>query len=276
MLTETAGKMYNNFVFEEYSDHIEIIAHLNSGTEVIDIPAEIKNKPVTVISDRAFFDQKCKIVNIPDSVKTIGPEAFALCRCLTEAIIPDSITNIGRFAYRDCKNLRKIEISSSLKCLPYGIFSFCYLRENTKIILKEGLEEIEGGIFYSSVGSLLTLNIPKSVKRIATGAFEPGMKIITTLPIEERWFKYWPYDEKIISRDDGEGKVNDSRYLDSNCIVFTVSFENGSVEKFFFPEDFISGKVRFDNAKTQKNFLNNIKDMGAAHETYELWAKGLI
>ena len=80
-------------------------------------------------------------------------------------------------------------LPSGLKCLRSGVFSFCYFSEDVEIILKEGLESIEAGVFYcGGLCSGLKLNIPNSVKTIAPGAFEYGMKIETSLPYNEKWF----------------------------------------------------------------------------------------
>ena len=61
---------------------------------------------VTTIGDNAF--RGCKILTsivIPDSVTTIGDNAFRGCANLTSIVIPDSVTEIGRRAFNDCENL---------------------------------------------------------------------------------------------------------------------------------------------------------------------------
>lgn len=64
------------------------------------IPATYKNLPVTEIADRAFyyyagFDS----IFIPDSVTSIGYEAFGGCNYITSITIPDSVTSIGYGAF---------------------------------------------------------------------------------------------------------------------------------------------------------------------------------
>ena len=44
-------------------------------------------------------------INIPDSVTTIGKEAFIRCYSLTSINIPNSVTMIGNDAFRECINL---------------------------------------------------------------------------------------------------------------------------------------------------------------------------
>ena len=64
-----------------------------------------------------------------------------------------------------------------------------FLDDDVEIILNEGLETIETKIFSGGgLGTYITLNVPKTVKSIAPGAFNYGMKIITSLPYDEKWF----------------------------------------------------------------------------------------
>ena len=44
-------------------------------------------------------------MSIPDSVTSIGDEAFAYCYSLTDMTIPDSVTSIGESAFCLCSAL---------------------------------------------------------------------------------------------------------------------------------------------------------------------------
>ena len=92
--------------------------------EVVVIPARIQRMPVTEIADRAFVGGNIELtgVTIPNSVRTIGREAFADNQLtsvtignnvefigreafadnqLTSVVIPDSVTSIGELAFFD-------------------------------------------------------------------------------------------------------------------------------------------------------------------------------
>ena len=94
-------------------------------------------------------------VVIPDSitvgygyeypVKSIGQDAFELCKNITEVVIPDSVNTIGEGAFYNCSGLTSLNIS-------------------------DGVTEIRSYAFYECSG-LTDVNIPESVKYIRTGAF---------------------------------------------------------------------------------------------------------
>jgi hypothetical protein len=57
-----------------------------------------------------FYDCSSLInVEIPNSVTTIGNNAFKDCRSLTSVSIPDSVTNISSDAFDGCPALISVE-----------------------------------------------------------------------------------------------------------------------------------------------------------------------
>ena len=178
------------FVFIEESNSIDLL-YLCSHNTIVEIPRTINNKPVTRIGHDCFFNHpEIKTISFPDTLTSIGDNSFALCKGLRELVLPDSITDIGAYAFRDCTGLKRVVMPANLKVLRTGLFSFCYfLDDDVEIVLNEGLETIETRIFSGGgLGTYITLIIPKTVKSIAPGAFNYGMKIITSLPYDEKWF----------------------------------------------------------------------------------------
>ena len=63
---------------------------------------------------------------IPDSVTTIGQEAFAYCWSLTSVTIGDSVTTIGDYAFYWSISLTSITISDSVTTIRANAFRECY------------------------------------------------------------------------------------------------------------------------------------------------------
>ena len=87
----------------------------------------------------------CMNTVIPNSVTTIGDEAFYNCNGLTSIEIPNSVTSIKYMAFYSCNGLTSIEISNSVTSIGVMAFENC--------------------------SKLISLLIPKSVTSIANSAF---------------------------------------------------------------------------------------------------------
>ena len=79
-----------------------------------------KNK-TTLIAYRA----KETNYTIPNSVTTIGEEAFGGCKSLVNINIPNSVTTIGRSAFKYCNSLTNINIPNSVTAIEDGAFCRC-------------------------------------------------------------------------------------------------------------------------------------------------------
>lgn len=79
---------------------------------------------VNIISGRAFYGCSLTSVTIPDSVTSIGNEAFRYCGSLTSVTIPSGVTNISYEAFRGCTSLTSIIIEATTPpTLGGGVFS---------------------------------------------------------------------------------------------------------------------------------------------------------
>lgn len=66
-----------------------------------------------------------KEIQIPDSVETIGTNAFHNCQDLESITLPASLETIESRAFSSCRNLSEIKLPASLKAIQSSVFDYC-------------------------------------------------------------------------------------------------------------------------------------------------------
>ncbi len=133
------------------------------------IPSNHNGLPVVSILNNAFEYENITSIIIPDSVTSIGPQAFYECRELVSIEIPDSVTKIGNIAFERCFSLVAIEIPNSVTTIGHYVFSQCHSLSSVK--LPDNLTAIPDGMFYQC-DKLRDIVIPDSVTSIGAYSFE--------------------------------------------------------------------------------------------------------
>lgn len=109
----------------------------------------------------------CKNTKIPYGVTRIGGLAFSGAD-VSSLEIPNTVTSIGRDAFEFCKGLNSIKLPESLQQMRERVFMWC--TNLTSVNIPDGITEIED---YSFQGceNLTSITLPKNLESIGKSAF---------------------------------------------------------------------------------------------------------
>jgi len=218
----------------------------------------------------------CKNTVIPNSVTSIGDDAFAVCTGLTSIDIPNSVTTIGTHAFYECSALTSIDIPNSVIIIGTSAFFGCSglesitvgngnanydSRENCNALIETEINRLIAGCKNTV--------IPNSVTMIGYGAFF-GCSGLTSISIPNSVTSISNYafigcsDLESITVENGNANY-DSR---ENCNALIETETNTLItgcKNTVIPNSITSiGNHAFRNCSglTSINIPNSIKSIG--------------
>jgi len=146
------------FTYMVTNGTVIILSYSGPGGNVT-IPSTIDGLPVIAIGNSAFSSSPSSStpltgITFPNSVTSIGDQAFYQCGSLTNVVIPDSVTNLGDAAFCFCGSLSNLTIGKGITTIRGGG---------------------DRGMYGTFLGSGLTLlYIPDNVTNISNGTLDFG------------------------------------------------------------------------------------------------------
>lgn len=151
-------------------NEVEVIG---SETNVVNIPSTVSYEGVTYtvtrIGEDAFRLKGITSITLPNTLVSIGNNAFYWSSQLTTITIPSSVKQIGDWAFHRCYGLTQIILPNSVETL--GSYAFYECTNLASVTLSSNLLELSDHTFYKC-SSLTGITIPGNIQKIGTGAFE--------------------------------------------------------------------------------------------------------
>lgn len=155
-------------------DEVEVI-DCEDSVDVVDIPETVifdsKTYTVTAINGfsngvgcwfGAFYNnQRLHSVKIPNTITSIGEQAFCFCTNLDSIIIPNSVTYIGERAFYSCTSLKYALIGDGVTTIDIQAFQHC--SNLSELIVGNSVEYI-GDWAFQYCKSLPSVTIPATTQ----------------------------------------------------------------------------------------------------------------
>ncbi len=157
-------------------------AIVETATNTLVVGCQSTNMPssITSIGPGAFAGlENLTSIYIPNSIMSIGNAAFQNCFTLTSITITNSVTSIGSNAFHNCNSLKSITIPNSVTSIGYAAFEDC--DSLTSVTIGNSITSIASCAF-RACSSLTSAALGNSVTRIESHAFD-GCSSLTSITI---------------------------------------------------------------------------------------------
>lgn len=123
---------------------------------------------VVSIPDQLCYATYCDTILLPESVDSIGLQAFASNNKLKYVKMPSSLSHMGQGVFFHCEQLSSIRIPEGISVLPINTFIYC--QKLTDVVLPSTLDTIQSSAF-SLCLALPHITLPSGIKFIDDYAF---------------------------------------------------------------------------------------------------------
>lgn len=123
---------------------------------------------VTEIADYTFYYCNLWTVSLPETLTTIGNNAFTWCQNLGSVSLPEAVTTIGKGAFASCGSLTSVTLPTTLTEIGDYAFSYCIWLPS--ISLPETITAL-GKYAFEGCEKLTEVNFPANLATIGNGAF---------------------------------------------------------------------------------------------------------
>lgn len=245
------------------------------------IPDTIEGYPVTSIISRAFSDVMNRItVILPNQLKFIGSSAFEYSG-VESIMIPDSVTSIGGEAFRGCWNLTDVVIGSGVTMIPYLAFQECRSLEN--VTLSDGITTIQAQAFYECY-ALKSIQLPAALKVLGNNVFKRCESLtsivipdgVTVIPAAA--FDWCSSLTEVVLP---YGLTTIGSFAFSHCKMNDIDIPDTvtSIEKYAFYKCSELTKVLYGGDQTQWNAITigeNNEALQNAQVIFHVWDEGVV
>ena len=122
------------------------------------------------------------VVEIPEGVTEIGRSAFNGNKTMTDLIMPDSVVTIGENAFEKCAKLKNITFSNNLEEIKYDGFSGC--KALKEVHLPDTIRTLGSGVF-GGCPKLQTVTCNSAVYQMGSNPFSDFHQAASKLLADE-------------------------------------------------------------------------------------------
>ena len=263
------GSIEGDFIFGKPNDVNTLLYYLGNTTELT-LPADYKGENYAIGANVFNGNKTITSVEIPNSVTSIGENAFHYCEGLKEVhisdlsawcnidigndcanplyyahnlylnggivtnlVIPDGVTEIKDHAFSGCSSLTSIAIPNSVTSIENGTFYGC--SGLTSVTIPNSVTSI-GSYAFEDCSALTSITIPNSVTSIGSYAFRDcsGLTSIT-IPnsVTSIGNDAFEYCSKLTSVTIGNSvtSIGNRAFYDCNNLKTVINFSNLTFSK---------------------------------------------